>query len=181
MYSISGANLQTMINMVMGFTVKGPLDIDVSQFSRLVFHVGTNNVGQPTADIQNLFLELLQAVRQRCHNPKVFFSCILPRPKDSWNTGGQVRALNRWLRRWARAEGIHTIDAAPLFLHRSGKINLELYRKDKLHLKSAGLAKLTDKFRQVIVRFCTRLPGLAVCGRPQSAEAQTWVARVVSY
>ena len=149
-WSVSGANIQTLINLVQGFTVRGPTTEDVSRFPVLVFHVGTNNVGQTNTGKENLFVELLQAVRARCVNPIVYMSCILPRPKDHWRSGPQVRAVNRWLRRWARAEGIQTIDAPPLFLEDSGRVNELLYKDDRLHLNKGGLNKLRDKFRQVL-------------------------------
>ena len=147
--SISGANVESMINLVEGFTVKGPTKRDVSLYRCLVFHVGTNNLDDSNGYIQNGFLSLLGAIRAKCTNPQVFISCILPHRDDHRYTWPKIREMNRWLRRWAKSEGIQTIDAAPLFLDNSGRVLDYLYR-DNVHLNSGGLKKLRDKFKQVL-------------------------------
>ena len=149
-FSISGANIQSMVNLVEGFTVTGPTILDVRQYTTLVFHVGTNNMKDSNKEIYNLYTYLVRAIRQRCVNTSVYLSCILPRPKDHWKTGPRVRAINRWLRRWTRTEGIQAIDAAPLFINDAGRVRDELYNTGRLHLNSNGLRKFRDKMRQVL-------------------------------
>ena len=149
--SISGANIETITNLVDGWTVMGQVTFDVSPFKSIVIHVGTNNIRkQSNVDIQNNYIFLLRALRMKCTNPNIFFSCILPRPKDHVYSGPQIRAVNRWLRRWTKGQGIQYIDAAPLFTDDRGRIRDNLYRTDDLHLNKMVLAKLRDKFRQVM-------------------------------
>ena len=148
---MSGANIETITNLVEGYTVMGQVTFDVSSFKAIVVHIGTNNIRKQTnVEIQNNYVYLLRALRMKCTNPSIYLSCILPRPKDLAYSGPQVRAVNRWLRRWTKAQGIQYIDAAPLFTDDRGRAREELYRMDRLHLNKAGLSKLRDKFRQVI-------------------------------
>ena len=149
--SVSGANVETITNLVEGYTVMGQVNFDVAPFKYIVIHVGTNNIRkQSNVEIQNNFVYLLRAIRTKCTNPHIFLSCILPRTKDHAFSGPQVRAVNRWLRRWSKDQGIQCIDAAPLFTDDRGRIKDYLYKRDDLHLSKAGLSKLRDKFRQVM-------------------------------
>ena len=74
-----------------------------------IVHVGTNDVGRPSVDIRQDFLDLLHTIWHKKADLKVVLLCILPRPRDHQAIRQQVMSVNDWLRYWDPWEGVTLI------------------------------------------------------------------------
>ena len=112
--------------------------MDVSRYRVIIFHVGTNNIGESTYRIKRNFEYLVEAVFPRCPGVQICLSCILPSTLDLQCTGPQVVAINEWLKLWAPSQGIKVINAYRIFAFSRAVVMDSLYR-DGLHLNEARL------------------------------------------
>ena len=149
--SVPGATLQRLTNLVGGMTVKGRRSLDVSGYSRFLYHVGTNNIGQTTLSLQKNFQSLVQVTRQRCPSALIFISNILPRPIDMDRTLPQVKEINTFLEHWGPLNGIIIINSFRLFSLGHYGARMGLF-DDLLHLNSDGIKKLKDRFGQAVTQ-----------------------------
>ena len=140
--------MHMVTDLIRGEVVKGQT-LDIVAFDTIVYHVGTNNVGQDSAHIKDAFLYLLEVTRQRNPQVRVFLSEILPRRRDHSHTAPQVKAMNKWLKRWAAVEGCFIINGYHLFFSKKGELPKFLF-SDDLHLSSAGCRKFIDRLRHVL-------------------------------
>ena len=148
-YCVGGAKIDLITNLVRGWTIRGQQSLDVSVYRIIIFHVGTNNVGEPLERIMTSFRFLVETSRIRCPGATVYLSGILPRKLDFLRTRPQVLAINQWLEQWAPTQGVRVINAYRLFTFGRNGVAEDLFR-DELHLNQDGLAKLADRFRQVL-------------------------------
>ena len=145
---LRGANVYMVADLVKGDAVKGQT-LDIAAFDIVVFHVGTNDIGDDSAHIKDAFCYLLEVTRQRNPQARVFMSEILPRRRDHHYTAPQVKAINKWLKRWAAAEGCYIIDGYHLFFSKRGDLPAFLFGDD-LHFSPEGCRKFIDRLRHVL-------------------------------
>lgn len=128
--------------------------INLSAFSFIIVHVGTNNVakGHSVAFMCSAFADLVNYLRARAPGIRIIISSVLPRPVDDDSSRSIIYELNAYLEKnMAKDLNFHFLKSYRPFCFK-GQIKRHLFARldGGLHLNSEGCARLHNFFLRVI-------------------------------
>lgn len=127
-------------------------DSRIVRNKKIIFlHAGTNDIINSTVEeMIGDVTRLVRAVEYRSGaNPKIFFSSIIPRPKDFWTTQNKIMTFNKELQRKEAEIGVEYIRTWHLF-SRKGLPRKFMYNTDNLHPSDKGFKRLSRFISKVI-------------------------------
>ena len=86
--AVRGARINSMKTMIKN------KEINLSLYSHIIIHLGTNHVNSTTDKIIADFKELILLIKSTDSLVKIFISSILPRPVDFNYTGPKCESIN---------------------------------------------------------------------------------------
>lgn len=127
-------------------------DSRIIRDKKIVFiHVGTNDILYATVEemVEDV-KRLVRAIEYRSGNdPKIFFSSIIPRPKDFWTTQNKIMCFNKEIQKRDDEIGMEYIRTWHLF-SRKGLPRRFMYHEDNLHPSDRGFKRLARFMGKVI-------------------------------
>jgi lysophospholipase L1-like esterase len=118
---------------------------DISSYSVIVVHVGTNDVECNTpSEIIKKFQSLLEIIKQQNKQAKIAVSSILPKPCKPKCTNDKICIVNSDLKRLCTASKSHFIPSYRPFAKKLKQGSLDLFAIDRLHLSFKGAKCLRD-------------------------------------
>ena len=120
-------------------------EINLSLYSHIIIHLGTNDVVNSTTDtIIADFRELILLIKSTDSLVKIFISSILPRPVDfNLYTGSKCKSINLLLCKMCSQYNVHFIRSYKRFSNKALPVRSSYAIKDGgLHLNEAGQYEL---------------------------------------
>ena len=126
----------------------------LEQFDHVIFHVGTNDIGNKCTVKQILsdYGNLIGVCRNVKDTINIVISAILPRPVDHLISDPIIRQVNNYLhRKMSKEMNFKFVSTYKPFM-RAGEVKVELFAKRDggLHLNSSGTNRLKQFFLNVI-------------------------------
>jgi len=101
--AVRGARINSMKTMIKN------KEINLSLYSHIIIHLGTNDVNSTTDKIIADFRELILLIKSTDSLVKIFISSILPRPVDFNYTGPKCKSINLLLCKICSQYNVHFI------------------------------------------------------------------------
>ena len=153
----------TDVQCVRGLDVNGLLDgiksgLFSCDYKVILSHVGTNSVGQcSNIEFQEIFSQVVKAIRQKNSTAVIALSSILPMPKFG-QAAEDIRVnWNKLLKELAFTLHVHYIPSDRKFLKANNLPRIELLAKDRWHLSRRGNSTLAVYYTGTLGRlqsFC---------------------------
>lgn len=124
--------------------------IDLTPYSHVMLHVGTNNVvGSSSEEIQAGFSNLISVIRD-VSDCKILISSILPRPVDFHTLGVKVKEINSKLESLCKKRHVQFIASFKRYFYKNAPVRSLFAYNDGLHLSFEGTRHLRQCFINVI-------------------------------
>jgi lysophospholipase L1-like esterase len=136
--AVRGARINSMKTMIKN------KEINLSLYSHIIIHLGTNDVNSTTDKIIADFRELILLIKSTDSLVKIFISSILPRPVDfNLYTGSKCKSINLLLCKMCSQYNVHFIRSYKRFSNKALPVR-SLYANEDgcLHLNEAGQYEL---------------------------------------
>jgi lysophospholipase L1-like esterase len=144
--AVMGARINSMKTMIKN------KEINLSLYSHIIIHLGTNDVVNSTTDkIIADFRELILLIKSTDSLVKIFISSILPIPVDFNYTGPKCKSINLLLCKIFSQYNVHFIRSYKRFFNKALLVrSLYAIKDDGLHLNGAGQYELHICFQHAI-------------------------------
>lgn len=129
-------------------------DVDVSGFTRILIHVGTNDISNMTegvtlGEILRRFKTLRSMIRRRNSAAMLLISSLLPRNLQFRKFKSYMYGLNFAIEKWcSKSSGACVFIPSYRAFLADGVPRAELFARDGLHLNGAGTDRLEACFQQ---------------------------------
>lgn len=122
-------------------------ELDGGSLKKLFVMIGTNNLqSDPDEDIVKGIGEVVDLIRWKCPEAKIYVVCILPRR----DIGERLFSLNNQIKTSLRQrEKVTVLDWSPLLLRKDGKIKEELF-SDGLHPNDKGYRIIACELKKIL-------------------------------
>lgn len=131
---------------------------EYNKYPFIIIHVGTNDLQKGSHHFMDKFEELALFMRVNYPHSQIFFSSILPRPKDHGKYLSDVAQFaNSYI-----SECVHHYDAGEvIFTHKAflqaGNPITDLYSRDGLHINTGpGVQKFTSSIVSYLGQWCRK-------------------------
>ena len=144
--AVRGARINSMKTMIKN------KEINLSLYSHIIIHLGTNDVVNSTTDkIIADFRELILLIKSTDSLVNIFISSILPRPVDFNYTGPKFKSINLLLCKICSQYNVHFIRSYKRFFNKALPVrSLYAIKDDGLHLSEVGQYELRRCFQHAI-------------------------------
>jgi hypothetical protein len=146
--AVRGARINSMKTMIKN------KEINLSLYSHIITHLGTNDIVNSTTDKSIAdFRELILLIKSTDSLVNIFISSILPRPVDFNYTGPKCKSINLLLCKICLSSqyNVHFIRSYKRFFNKALPVrSLYAIKDDGLHLNEVGQYELRRCFQHAI-------------------------------